>query len=238
MAQSASPRAGAIFRKLLIVGGVVVGVLSAWVIFAAIRQAMRSEDFQQKLLLSAMDKLVLGGVIVFVGYLVQKQLEIFKRDQALTSELAKARIAAYNRAFAAVGAFDSIGGVLLLAVLEEPHQSPETMDRIFEEFGKANGALIEVLRTDRYLLGYTFAGAVTAYTQRIRDDVQQALSETRPSAEEQARRKQERFILRNELNTHLPPFARIPEDDLHFSSPDIGHAYIKILEETQQRSTK
>lgn len=113
-AQSALARAWAIIRKvlikLLIGGSVAVGLgFSAWVIYATVLESRQQSDFRQKFLLSAMDKLILGGVVVIVGYFFQKRLEIFKRDQAFNTEQAKARIAAYHRAFAAVGTFDSAG---------------------------------------------------------------------------------------------------------------------------------
>src|SRR5687767_10867692 len=102
MAQSALARAWATVRKVLtkalIYGSAVAGVgFAAWLVYETVLEARQTPDFRQKFLLSAMDKLILGGVVVLVGYFFQKRLELFKRDQALASELAKARIAAYHR---------------------------------------------------------------------------------------------------------------------------------------------
>jgi hypothetical protein len=66
----------------------------------------RSSDAREKLYLSVLDKLSLGVAAAGVGFWLQQRLEIFKRDQSLASELAKARIAAYNKVLSAVTALE------------------------------------------------------------------------------------------------------------------------------------
>ena len=236
MAQRASFRVWPILRWILLGLGVVV--LLALVIPMWNFVETRSPESREKLYLSVLDKLFLGGVIVFLGYLVQKQLEVFKRDQGLAAELAKARIAAYNRVFAAVGLFDAVGGTLLLGVHGPRSASSESIKQLAEEFDKADDALIELLKTDRYLLGDPFRGVLIAYIHRLREDVHQAMSGAQPSAEEQARRQDERLTLHRALTEKLPPFARIPEGDQSFESPDFSQASIDVLMEMDQAASK
>jgi hypothetical protein len=166
--------------------------------------------------------------VAVLGYWFQKRLEIFKRDQGLASELAKARIAAYNRAFAAVGVFHAFGSALLIA-------PPGRREPLGGKLDEAHDKLVAVVREDGYLLGDPFKAAVVAYMHRLRDDATQALSNAPLSAEEQTRRRDRRDAFRAALVEALPPFARIPERDQAFKSPDFNLEAIEVLMEIEQQ---
>lgn len=50
-------------------------------------------DFQQKLTLSVIDKLVFGLLILLAGFVLNRTLENYKSDQATKSEIARLRVA-------------------------------------------------------------------------------------------------------------------------------------------------
>jgi hypothetical protein len=50
------------------------------------------DDFRQKLVLSVVDKLVLGGLIVLAGFVLNLVLENHRADQAMKTEIARLRV--------------------------------------------------------------------------------------------------------------------------------------------------
>jgi hypothetical protein len=104
MAQRAVSRTWPIIRRVLFdLGGVA---LLALLVHMVVFVVTRSSDAREKLYLSVLDKLLLGVAAAGVGFWLQQRLELFKRDQSLASELAKARIAAYNKVLSAVTALE------------------------------------------------------------------------------------------------------------------------------------
>lgn len=191
------------------------------------------DDFWPKLWLSVIDKAALGIAAAFVGFWLQKRLEVFKRDQALASELAKARIAAYHRAFSSLSAFEMAGGMIWVTVLGHgPEQSAEEREAALkamkERFNKAGVALLDMMATERYLLGDSFLKAAARFTEKVHADVREAQGSTPPDEAAQARQKEERRRLRDAMALCLPPFARAPVEDLQFSAPDFDTIYSSV----------
>jgi phosphate/sulfate permease len=225
MAQSESPQKGAKLRRNLIVVGCVVG---SGLIIAAAWEAVHSPDFRQKLWLTLIDKAVLGVAVAGVGYWLQQRLELFKRNQAFTAELAKARIAAYHRAFTAVSVFDYAGyravheaaRRVARAVGKDKAAQQDELKKLSAAFKKESDALVEVLNTERYLLGDTFCKAVARLLSQTRRDLGRAHRAPPPDDDELTRQAAERRRLREAIAFSLPAFARAPENDLQFSIPN------------------
>jgi len=136
---------------------------------------------------------------------------VFKRDQAFASELAKARIAAYHRAFAAVSSLDYAGhGVMHVAALVVAPGSQEEMERAKKLEAKSAVYLDEITKTtsqlaaERYLLGDSFCKAVGHYIERLAADVERFVRSGQPEKEERARMKVERDRIREAVALYLP----------------------------------
>lgn len=208
--------------------------------------ATRSLDAREKLYLSVLDKFFLGAAAAGVGYWLQQRLEIFKRNQAFASELAKARIAAYTRAFAAVSSYDFAGFRVIDAAEQFARASSrkEKGDAAAElteqeaEWRKEEKSLTDLLNADRYLLGDPFVKAANLLMQQTGFDIERAKSETSPNRDESMRRRGTRTKLRESIALYLPRFARIPDDDLHFAVPDPGPAIAELSEEMRQIQEK
>jgi hypothetical protein len=233
MAQSESPRARRIFRwTLIVVGSVVAAGLAAIVGVAVWRAAMRSDEFLEKLLLSVVDKAALALGVAFVGYWLQQRLEVFKRNQALASELAKARIAAYHRMFAAVSSLEYAGHRVLHAVKEvvaegsgEKKAAKQVevdahINAFVDEFVK----FTSMLAAERHLVGDAFCKAAVRFIEQVQLDVRNSVDNGPPSDAAAVTRSNERIRLREEIALCLPPFARVPVEDLYLSAPDVGRA--------------
>ncbi|HZH78313.1 MAG TPA: hypothetical protein VEY88_19950 [Archangium sp.] len=280
MAQSALARAWGIVRKVLgkvlLYGSIAAGVgFSAWVVYETVQEARQPGDFREKFLLSAMDKLILGGVVVLVGYFFQKRLELFKRDQSLASELAKARIAAYNKVISAVTVLEfhvrrlvpkmvevkemlrrgreeaDVADMDLSAAQErvsittteeeeaelrkmlegasnkirkareELATGQQEVDEIWKEFEEKSREFIRLVSTEQHLIGDGFKNAVLILGKELHNAVAIASGDKPPSAADVARLTQERERLRMAVLLSLPPFARVPTDDLQFNEPDL-----------------
>ncbi|WNG13561.1 hypothetical protein [Cystobacter fuscus] len=228
MAPNESFPEGSSSRKKLIIGGVVVGIATVvgFIVWAA-RVGRQLDGFQQELLLSIVDKLVLASVVVLLGYLVQRQLEIFKRNQSLAAEWAKASIAAYNRAFAAIYSLDYAGFLVLDAAHNAANASKEqkkgasaVLATQSAAYDKESDALITILKTDQYLLGAPFCKAASRLVQQTRSDINNATGANPPDDEERMRRRRERLRLRQEIVLYVPAFARPPASDIHFRLPE------------------
>ncbi|PTL84639.1 hypothetical protein [Vitiosangium sp. GDMCC 1.1324] len=240
MAQSASLRVGANLRRILVGLGVVLllAVLIAMVGYVA----TRSPESLEKLLLSVLDKLFLGVAAAGVGYWLQQRLEIFKRDQALASELAKARIAAYHRFFSALSKVEITGELLLTELLEKcgdaTDQSREASFKSrYETFKEEFVTLRNLMASERYLLGGRFERVAARYVQRLRTDISELRSGARPDEATVKRKDAVRQGLRDELERCLPRFARTPTDDLQFTAPDFDAvlAEVSTKEELTQK---
>jgi hypothetical protein len=53
----------------------------------------KPSEFQEKLLLSVMDKLVFGLLIVLAGFVLNRALEDYRSQQATSAEIARLRVA-------------------------------------------------------------------------------------------------------------------------------------------------
>ena len=186
-------------------------------------------DFWPKLLLSVVDKLVLGGLIVLVGYWFQKRLELFKRNQAFTSEWAKLQIAAYNQAFLALSTVDNAGGSLLFVVQESGSGTAAAVTPAQERYDAAQDALVKMLEAHHYLLVPEFTGAVGVLLQQLRAIVEQALRTPPSSKQDVAELIGSLDGLREAIRAQLPRFARLPSDDPHFSTPALDPAHADLL---------
>ena len=195
-------------------------------------------DILPSLITSIFDKAILGGVLVGVGYWFQKRLELFKRDQSLASELAKARIAAYHRGFAAASSVDYVGGRVLHRAAEltaeDPGWGKKTADEKSSDTALASALseyleelkkLFSLLATERHLVGDSFCRAVVHFVDRQKEDLVEAMEKGLPSEEERRRRRAEHTRLREAIALCLPPFARAPAEDLHFSNPNVDETY-------------
>jgi len=209
------------------------------------------DDFWPKLLLSAMDKLVLGGVIVLVGYLFQKRLELFKRDQSLASEVAKARLAAYHRVFAAIAALDYTANLLWDVLKRLKDAGPGTAaeeklkkdtDEYVKEYVQKMDGLGELIAAERFLLGEDFTRAARQYRRELVDTAKTALAEDAkgelPGASEYDRRKDQRRRLLEALVLCLPPYAREPVKDPHFVAPDFESTFARLTAREMQGKWK
>lgn len=195
------------------------------------------DDFWPKFLLTVVDKVILGGAFALATYFLQKRLEVFKRDQAHASELAKSRIAAYHRVFAAESGTEfaltlTWSSVGLLGSRTDERAAAEQRQEVFRRVGdlqKRIDAFQGSLGTERYLIGDNFARAALVlngeFTQALRF-IQRCLEKDEaPDKQAVERRSQAIHHARRALMLCLPPFARAPAEDLQFSEPDVDDIY-------------
>lgn len=189
-------------------------------------------DFWPKFWLAVIDKAVLGIAVAVLGYWFQKRLELFKRDQSLASEVAKARLAAYHRVFAAIAALDYTANLLWDVLKRLKDAGPGTAeeeklkkdtDEYVKEYEQKMDGLGELIAAERFLLGEDFTRAARQYRRELVDTAKTALAEGAknepPGASEYDRRKDQRRRLLEALVLCLPPYAREPVKDPHFVAP-------------------
>ncbi|MET0405039.1 MAG: hypothetical protein ABW123_21665 [Cystobacter sp.] len=195
------------------------------------------DDFWPKFLLTVVDKVILGGAFALATYFLQKRLEVFKRDQAHASELAKARIAAYHRVFAAASGTEFALNLTWSTALQlgsrvdveaEAGQQRDVL-RSLEDLQHRIDGFQGSLGTERYLIGDNFAQAALSlngeFVQSLRF-IQHCLERnTAPDNSVVERRSLAIHHARRALLLCLPPFARAPAEDLHFSEPDVADIY-------------
>ncbi|WP_257454429.1 hypothetical protein [Archangium lipolyticum] len=178
------------------------------------------------LITSLFDKAILGGVLAVVGFWFQKRLEVYKRDQSLASEWAKARMAAYHRVLSALSKFDIAVGLLQAAALGELPTS-ETRPRTVvlqekrEGFQTAFREVQEVLAPERLLIGVSFTRAIARYVTECHTYLVELQNGARPDEPALERKDAEIDRLRKAIDLCLPPFARPPAGDRHFSAPEL-----------------
>ncbi|ATB40925.1 hypothetical protein CYFUS_006387 [Cystobacter fuscus] len=204
------------------------------------------DDFWPKFLLTVVDKVILGGAFALATYFLQKRLEVFKRDQAHASELAKSRIAAYHRVFAAESGTEfaltlawSAVGLLgtrtdVRAVTEQRQEAVRRMD----DLQKRIEGFQNSLGTERYLIGDNFARAALVLngelTQALRFIQHCIERDEAPDKLAVDRRSQAIHHARRALMLCLPPFARAPAEDLQFSEPDVDDIYAGLTTRVHQ----
>ncbi|WNG18718.1 hypothetical protein [Cystobacter fuscus] len=204
------------------------------------------DDFWPKFLLTVVDKVILGGAFALATYFLQKRLEVFKRDQAHASELAKSRIAAYHRVFAAESGTEfaltlawSAVGLLgtktdVRAVTEQRQEAVRRMDDLQKRIDGFQGTL----GTERYLIGDNFARAALVLngelTQALRFIQNCIERDEAPDRHAVDRRSQAIHHARRALMLCLPPFARAPAEDLQFSEPDVDDIYAGLTTRVHQ----
>lgn len=238
--QRALTRAWPTVRWLLI--GLGVGFLLAVVFHMVEFLVTRSDDSKEKLYLSVLDKLCLGLAVAGVGYWLQQRLEVFKRDQSLVSELAKARIAAYHRVISALTIVEYHGQRMISTTLlfraatpqedEEGEGGLESLktrtNEALEELKKDAREFTRLLEAERHLIGAQFHQAVVLIVVELKIAVDLVVGDTPPDDAEFRRLEEKRERMWTALIRSLPPFARVREDDLHFSAPDASAAVEKM----------
>lgn len=213
------------------------------------RVASPWDDFWPKFWLTVIDKAVLGLAVAVLGYWFQKRLELFKRDQSLASELAKARLAAYHRVFVAVSSLDHANNRMWWAlklrreaVANEKQEADATAVKCIRTFTDKSEALHAVVEAERVLIGNDFARAAKKYAQEVNSTLGAAAEASKgqdvPDDAEHARRRRERRHLLDALVLCLPPFARAPEKDAHFSVPDFDTVYAQVTARAMQGNWK
>jgi hypothetical protein len=204
------------------------------------------DDFWPKFLLTVVDKVILGGAFALATYFLQKRLEVFKRDQAHASELAKSRIAAYHRVFseesgsefALTLAWSAVGllgrGTDAEASAEQRREVLRRMDDLQQRIDGFQASL----GTERYLIGDNFARAALVlegeFTQSLRFIQRCVERDEAPDRLSVDRRAQAIHHARRALMLCLPPFARAPAEDLQFSEPDVEDIYAGLTTRVHQ----
>ncbi len=164
--------------------------------------------WRHPLVLAVIDKVLLGLVALAFGFLFQRRLERHKRNEALTSEVAKLRIAAYYRVLGQVGAvrrdlaryeyFDNI--------------SPENASKMQ---GRPDQLLLTVAAR-QHLLNDSFVRTVRQFAFALQEylgSTGSVLSSFQPSS---------RAVLLErlrEIAEALPQYVRLPETEDFFKLP-------------------
>jgi hypothetical protein len=107
-------------------------------------------------------------------------------------------------------------------------QRQEVTRRIDELQHRIDG-FHSLLGTERYLIGDNFAQAALGLNGEINQSLKFILKclerDVAPDKQVVERREQAINLARRALLLCLPPFARAPAEDLHFSDPDVDDIY-------------
>lgn len=122
------------------------------------------DPFTQSLILALVDKGLLALVAVVFGYFVNKALERYKRNQAVTLELGKARVAAFLRIRSCLGACDFL--VACLEVEGRDVDSARYRD-LLAQLDTARAALWARLTQDFGLLDDAAGAAALKYQRAL-----------------------------------------------------------------------
>ena len=157
-------------------------------------------DFQQKLTLSVIDKLVFGLLILLAGFVLNRTLENYKSDQATKSEIARLRVerlakvwTALNFQQAQIDRIDPAAAfnaeMFLTYVVEDKRQGRFTRrdfrksSRLLKNWGDAEAAfrrheagVTRLLRDNRFWIGEDLYPRYLDYSKR-----QHALVHTYPA---------------------------------------------------------
>lgn len=163
-----------------------------------------SVDFwRHPIVLAVIDKVLLGLVALAFGFWFQRRLEVHKRNESLTSEVAKLRIGAYYQVL------DQLGTVRRYLVRYEPS---------VEEGEKTHGAALETYKlavARQHLLNDRFVQAIGSFVHALYQFIEGAPPD-RPGT----------LPLRTEVNVRLkaiedalPSFARLPDTEDFFKLP-------------------
>jgi hypothetical protein len=176
-----------------------------------------SADFWEKFWLILVDKAALGLGFAIMGYLLQRQLEVFKRNQAFASEVAKLRIGAYYRVLAATSAANAAAQLLASCILV-PGLPSKTRSEAEEGYKKARDALSAAWHLESHLVNPSFGGGVLLWAERLHEYVEKNRNGGFVDDAARIRDFKEVVVLREALMGYLPKFARVPGDE-HFSAP-------------------
>jgi hypothetical protein len=187
--------------------------------FAEVCVASPWDNALPNLVSSLADKVLFCTAAAFIGFWLQKRLELFKRNQAFAAEVAKLYIGAYYRALASVSALDA-AGLELIAALRLPAVPEEAKSAAAEKYLSAEKALESVFGADSHLFTAGFVGAIGFFSFRLNIAVARAGSGGYASEEEWERDALEIATLRHEISVYLPGFAKAP-NEAHFTQPRI-----------------
>lgn len=164
----------------------------------------------------------LGGALLALA--VERVRQRLARNEALTSEAAKVRLAAYSRVLGALSPVAAL--VVMAAVAEQAEKDEESFKELVETFDAAHEAACKVVMAEYLLIGPTTSFAMLGFLGYT-DNTFDTLKTTPRGDPRRAERLSKVAPMIESVEKALPRFAQVPGEH-HFRQQDLAAVYTGV----------
>jgi hypothetical protein len=185
---------------------------------------MRFTDVFGWLAQSPARDIFVAAVASSLTFVVQRLLQRLNRNEALASEAAKVRLAAYGRVLVALSPVAAL--VVMAAVTEQTEKDEESFKELVETFDAAHEAAWKVVMAEYLLIGPATSFAMLGFLGYT-DNTFDTLKTTPRGDPRRAERLSRVAPMIESVEKALPRFAQLPGEH-HFRQHDLATVYTGV----------